>query len=316
MQAITLRNQLQRKISEKLEVGDSVPSDLFNVDLLRKVSVDDAQSIKFRDVIRILSRFKLSKTEIKTYIFLARAGAQRAQVVAENIEVLRADVYKILRSLESYGLISKVLEKPMRFEAKPFEEVLDNVIEERRKQIVRLESRKNEILEAWQSLPRTEMISEEKENIQVLEGKRQIIMKINELVRKGEKEVLLVLKDSELVWLYNSLFFEDVKEISKQGNVQVKLITNLSVTSEYILNRVDPDLDCLFLPENCEVSFVVRDDSEVLLLVNDDKKPMGLYTNFKAIVTSLRLLFQSFSVRAIEKNPQKSPIKLTTRARF
>ncbi len=290
--------------------------DLFNMDLLRKVHVDDAQSVNFRDVIRILSRFKLSKTEVKTYIFLARVGAQRAQVVAENLGVLRADIYKILRTLESFGLISKVLEKPMRFEAKPFEEVLDNVLDERRKQMVRLESRKNEILEAWQSLPRAEVTNEEKENIQVLEGKRQIIMKINELVRRSEKEVSLVLKDSELVWLYNSHFFEDVKEISKHGNVHVKLMTNFSDTGEYVMNRVDSVVDFLFIPDNCEVSFVIRDACEALLIMNNNEKIMGLYTNYMAIVTSLRLLFQSFSIHLIEKSKQKSLNKLTTRIPF
>jgi sugar-specific transcriptional regulator TrmB len=315
MQATSLRDRVRRNIPEKPGADEFISNDLFNMDLLRKVNIDNVQAINYRDVIQILSRFKLSKTEIKTYIFLARAGMQRAQVVAENIGVLRADVYKILRGLESYGLISKVLDKPMRFEAKPFEEVLDSVIDERRKQIVRLESRKNEILEAWQSLPRAEVIGEVKENIQVLEGKRQIIMKINELVKRGEKEVLLVLRDSELVWLYNSLFFEDVKQVSKFGDVQVKLITNFSATSEYVLDRVDPVLDFYFIHEKCEVSFVVRDDSEVLLLMNNDEKPMGLYTNFKAMVVSLRLLFKSFSVRVAE-SPKKTQNKLTTSVPF
>lgn len=316
MQTTTLSDQASANKNKKREIGEIAQNDLFNADLLRKVNIDSVHSINYRDVIRILSRFKLSKTEIKTYIFLARAGMQRAQVVAENIGVLRADVYKILRNLESYGLVSKILEKPMRFEAKPFEDVFESVIDERRKQIVSLERRKSEILEAWQSLPRADVMDDEKENIQVLEGKRQIITKINELVRRGEKDVLIVLKDTELVWLYNSLFFEDVKQIIKSRNVQVKLITNYSATSEYVLNRVDSRLDFYFLPELPEVSFVVRDDRETLLLMDNEEKPMSLYTNFKAMVTSLRLVFQSFTVRGTERNPPRTRSKLTTTIPF
>ena len=132
-----------------------------------------------RDINTALTRFKLSKNEVKVYLYLARYGAQKAQKIAESLGVHRTEAYKILRTLENEGVIYRVLERPMKFTAVPFEKVLDTEIEERRQRIHQLEKKKGELLHLWRSLPKASETETEKETLQVLEGKRQISARIS-----------------------------------------------------------------------------------------------------------------------------------------
>jgi sugar-specific transcriptional regulator TrmB len=116
-----------------------------------------------KQINRALTRFKLSKNEVKVYLFLARCGSQKVQQISESIGIHRTEAYKVLRSLEAQGLIARILGKPMKFAALPLERVLENLIEERRGRIIQLEQRKKELLEMWRSLPAAEELSSNKE---------------------------------------------------------------------------------------------------------------------------------------------------------
>src|SRR4030043_798665 len=63
-----------------------------------------------KSIDQALSRFKLSKNEVRVYLYLARFGAHKAQSVAEALGVHRTEAYKILRRLEAQGLICRARE--------------------------------------------------------------------------------------------------------------------------------------------------------------------------------------------------------------
>ena len=156
--------------------------------------MDHINSLK--DIDNALSKFRLSKNEVRVYLYLARFGAHKAQSIAEALGVHRTEAYKILRRLESQGLISRVLERPMKFMAVPFENVLDNLIEERRQRIYQMEQRKAELLKIWESLPEPENVTHKKETFQVLEGKRHISVRLNELLEKTEGKFYSMVSDT------------------------------------------------------------------------------------------------------------------------
>ena len=148
-------------------------------------AVDHLSALKRID--KALSKFKFSKNEVRVYLYLARFGAHKAQSIAESLDVHRTEAYKILRRLESQGLISRVMERPMKFVAVPFETVLSQLIEERRQRVHQLEKKKTELLKIWASLPEPDNVQETKETFQVLEGKRHISVRLNELLEKRER---------------------------------------------------------------------------------------------------------------------------------
>jgi sugar-specific transcriptional regulator TrmB len=258
---------------------------------LSSEAIDHIQALKNID--QALSKFKLSKNETRVYLFLARFGAHKAQNIAENLGVHRTEAYKILKRLESQGLVTKIMERPMKFVAIPFEQVLENLIEERRQKIYQMELRKKELLQIWRSLPEPTNVTKVKETFQVLKGKRHISVRVNELLTGCKEKFDLILSDQNLIWLYNTPFLDDLNEITYEGNIKVKLLTNYSPTSNYVLDKLNmKNGDFAYLKKYVLPGFIISDEKEVILLMDDDKNNIyGLWTNYKTIIQSYSILF-------------------------
>jgi len=296
--------QLQRLQKEKAakreeDATDETDSDLivlYNRSLGRSKAMGDAEDHMnaLKQINRALTRFKLSRNEVKVYLFLARYGSQKVQQIAENIGIHRTEAYKILRSLEAQGLIARILEKPMRFSALPLERVLGNLIEERRRRITQLEQRKIELLEMWRSLPQVEGLVSDKEILQVIEGRHQVMAKVSELLKNSETEFQAVVSDKVLVWLFNNLFFEEINGLMKRRPLDVRMMTQYSPTSTYVIDKTDTcNMDFAFLKRSNQPSFFLADNKQALLLMNnDDSKLVAMWTNYEAVVASFRNLFE------------------------
>jgi len=262
-----------------------------------KVTEEDSQhleAVKF--IKRSLTGFELSKNEVRVYLFLARFGARKAQRIADAIGIHRTEAYKILRRLEGQGLVSCILERPMKFVASPFEKALESLIEEKRHLVHQLERRKKELMDIWVSLPKTEKVKAESETSQVLEGKRQITVKANELVQGCDREILMAVHDDNLLWLYNSPFFEELEKTSSKKLLDIRILTNFSPKSTYVLEQIDlGDSFFSYLMEEGTPGFIISDSQQMILLMEHGRggncKPFAMWTNYFSIIKSFRLLF-------------------------
>ncbi|MCJ7573056.1 hypothetical protein MUO93_02180 [Candidatus Bathyarchaeota archaeon] len=293
------RLQKEKEAKREEDATDDPDSDiiaLYNRSLGRSRAMGGAEDYMnaLKQINRALTRFKLSKNEVKVYLFLARCGSQKVQQIAESIGIHRTEAYKVLRSLEAQGLIARILGKPMKFAALPLERVLENLIEERRGRIIQLEQRKKELLEMWRSLPAVEELSSNKETLQVIEGKRQVMVKVSELLNSSEAEFQAVVSDNEMAWLFNNLFFEDLDGMMKKRSLDVRMMTQHSPISTYIIEKTDVcNMDFAFLRRSNQPSFFIADDKQILLLMNNEEnKLLAMWTNYEAVVASFRNLFE------------------------
>jgi sugar-specific transcriptional regulator TrmB len=84
----------------------------------------------------------LTEKETEVYIFLSQGGILRSGQIARGIKTHRTEVYRILKSLQTKGLVLATLEVPTRFKASPFEMVLDSFIKGKREEAARVEDTK------------------------------------------------------------------------------------------------------------------------------------------------------------------------------
>jgi len=262
-----------------------------------KVTEEEAEHLKaLKSIKNALIKFDLSKNEVRVYLFLARFGAQKAQRIAEALNVHRTEAYKILRRLEKQGLVSCVFERPMKFVSVPFEKALSNLIEERRQRVHQMEQWKKELLDTWQSLPQPEKKKVRKETFQVLEGRRQVSVKATELLSESSQSLLMVLSDKDLLWLYNSPFFDNLESRAGKRKLDVRLMTNYSPTSTYVLDEVDlGEGDFAYKDLREAPCFIMSDDGQMLLLMEKDEesqdKPFAMWTNYRTLLQSYGMLF-------------------------
>jgi len=246
-----------------------------------------------KNIDQALSKFKLNKNEVRVYLYLARFGAHKAQSIAEALGVHRTEAYKILRRLEEQGLITRVMERPMKFLAVPFETVLTNLIEERRQRIYQMEQRKAELLKIWASLPEPETVHTRKETFQVLEGKKHISVRLAELLEKAESEFHMIVSDDNLIWLYNTPFLDNVQAKADKTGLTSRLMTNFSPTSSYVLEQMEiGEGDFAYMKKEKIPGFFINDKKEMILLMgNDQNSVTGMWTNYETLVESYRILF-------------------------
>jgi len=265
-----------------------------NSGLWRFVRVDKGPSKSLETVEKALCRLGLSKNEIRVYIFLARTGEHKASEISESLSLHRTETYRILRDLEKKGLISSVFEKPLKFIATSFEKTLGILIETKKMKIDLLEKRKDDLIDIWLALPKTEVEQERKEVFQILEGEEQISLKADEILNIAEREVLVFASEQDIANFYHSSLLDKLERISKK-NIEVQLLTNYSPKSCFFIEKIKlrkakyslSDVDAL-------PTFIITDDQQLLLLVrksNGKKRVAALWTNYDAFVKALKTLF-------------------------
>ena len=161
------------------------------------------------DIEKTFLKFDLSRNEIRVYLYLARSGVQKAREISDTLSLHRTETYRILRDLEKRGLVSCILEKPLKFTAVPFEEAYDVLVKTKKLNVQILERKKKDLVELWLSIPQKKAEPETKEIFQILEGEEQLILKANEIVERTKKEICVLAPDLGLLRLYHSGFTDN-----------------------------------------------------------------------------------------------------------
>jgi sugar-specific transcriptional regulator TrmB len=283
------KHEEQPQSNEAIELDPEIIK-LASTTMILPQSEQENQYNALKEINTALLRLRLSKNEVKIYLFLARQGAQKAQRIAESLGLPRTEAYKVLRELENKGIIFRILERPMKFMVVPFEKILEEDIEGRRQKILKLEKKKDELLHLWQTLPKACNIEDVKESLQIIEGKRQISARIAQILGETNRKIRVVVSDRHLVWLFNSTFFE---ELNEKGEVEAKILTDYSQTSTFVIEQVAmPSCDFAFLRTKGQPSFVVSDTGTLILIMEDgDEKFSAMETNYASMLSSYSSLF-------------------------
>jgi len=250
-----------------------------------------------------LLKFDLSRNEIRVYIYLARSGMCKAREISDTLSLHRTETYRILRDLEKIGLVSSILEKPLKFMATPFDQTLDTLISAKKMRIKFLERRKKNLIDLWFSIPQKKVEPQKKEVFQILEGEEQITLKANEILEKTKKEILVLAPDLDLLRLYHSGFTDKLEKFSKK-NLKVRLLTNHSPKSRFIADKMKlNNVKYLFSNVDDLPSFIISDQEQLLFSIKngDDAHDLetrrrkgrtsSLWTNYEAFVKALKTLF-------------------------
>jgi len=250
-----------------------------------------------------LLNFDLSRNEIRVYVHLARSGTCKARDISDALSLHRTETYRILRDLEKRGLVSSVLEKPLKFMATPFDETLDTLIKAKKMKIQFLEREKKNLIDIWFSIPQQKVEPQNKEVFQILEGEEQIVMKANEILEKTKEEIFVLAPDLDLLRLYHSGFTDRLEKFSRK-NIKVRLLTNHSPKSRFIADKMKL-IDVKYLLSNVKdlPSFIIADQEQLLFSIKNgnDAQDLGirrrkerissLWTNYEAFIRALKTLF-------------------------
>ena len=103
--------------------------------------------VNFGNPSDILLKLGLSQNEAKIYLGTLKTGVATAKVIAENSDVGREDVYRVLPALQELGLVRKHLGVPAKYEAINPDEAMKILFYQKEEENVQLKNRASEFLQ-------------------------------------------------------------------------------------------------------------------------------------------------------------------------
>jgi sugar-specific transcriptional regulator TrmB len=266
------------------------------------------------NVKKILKSFGLTEKETEVYIFLAKYGVQRSGEIAKGIKTHRAEVYRMLKSLQTKGLVQPTLESPTRFATVPFETVIDSFIKTKREEAASIESAKQDLLEDWKIISRHEPESQP-ERFVVIEGNRKIYPKILQMIKDTENQFSAIATIPSLVRgeqfglfdtafthpLKSSIQFRFLTELSEQNLNVIKTLVKRAPRTGFNFKGRNPAIGLKSSPR-----MVIRDQKEILFFitpradVSSREEEVCLWTNCLALVQSFVVVFEELWANSID----------------
>jgi sugar-specific transcriptional regulator TrmB len=259
-----------------------------------------------KTVENVLKDLGLTEKEIEVYVFLAKHGVLKSREVARQVRKDKAQVLRILKSLQNKGLVESTLEAPKRFVVVPFENVLDAFVKAKRDEATLIENAKKDLLLHWKSIGRPQ-IEAPIEKFVVIEGANKIYSKISQMLKETKNQLSLISSVPSLLRAEMSLF-DVVSSHPLRSRIQVRILTEFTGQSSNAINALleraskiginfrgkNPDLGMRPFPR-----MAIRDDEEVLLFITQrteapktKKFDTSLWTNCKTLVQTFSTVFE------------------------
>ncbi len=263
---------------------------------------------------KILSNFGLTEKETEIYIFLAKHGVIRGGEIIEGLRMHRADVYRILKRLQSKGLVEPTLESPVRFTIVPFETVLESFIKAKHDEAIAIEKTKQDLLGDWKNISKpTNEAAPEK--FTVIEGNKKILGKIQQMIRETKHQLSMITSITSLVRADQFGLFDSIQKSALNSKIEYRFLTDVSRQNLNVLRAImkrtaengfrfrarNPALGLQLSPK-----MVIRDGEEILYFIspisNEDTHEQDdacILTNCKALVQSFNTVFEDLWHNAV-----------------
>ena len=256
---------------------------------------------------KVLKNLELTEKEAEVYIFLAKHGVLKGGEIANGMKRHKAQIYRILKILQTKGLLESTLEAPTRFTAVPFESVLDLSIKAKRDEAARMEKTRQEILAYWKNIRQPELKPPLGKFV-VIEGNHKIYPKISQMIKETKNQLSTAatvpglaradqfgLFDAILVHpLRSKIHFRFLTDLTNQNLTIVKTVLKRISETGFNLKGRTPDLG-LRSPR-----MVIRDEEEILFFITPKpdapatEEDVCLWTDCKELVHSFSAVFEDF----------------------
>lgn len=253
-------------------------------------------STRVPEIPEILEKMGFTKKEIEVYIYLARSRRARNYTdISSSLKIHKGDVYRILKGLESRGVIESTLDRPMTFIAVPFELVFDLYLKMIEEQLFYLKSEKKEIL-AQAKLPIIDDSPILEDRFLILKGRNMIFSKSYQMDREAKKDMIWMstglyeLKYDQQIEKIRGIKIRSIMKYGKEDFKKIKsllqLTTKAGITSETRIMDLGDDIT---------FTLQIADGKNALLILNpttEDENLTAFWTNSKVIVYLWQMLFE------------------------
>ncbi len=239
--------------------------------------------------------------EARIYLFLLKAGPQKAKEICQVMNANKVQVYRHLRKLQSRAIIESSIETPAYFSANSIERVAEAIVESKRADVLMMENSRQNLLNALKAIRYPELPLTT-ERFDVVEDLKNIYSKAKECMKNAKTELAILTED----WTNAPDVKENIRltKITVNRGVKHRILSKVSEgNSRYLRtlvrgvgNMKNVELRLADLDSDVFPSFVLRDREELILIISKDPrghKRKALITNNKELVSAFGILFDS-----------------------
>ena len=256
---------------------------------------------------KVLKNLELTEKEAEVYIFLSKHGVLKCNEIAKGMKRHKAQIYRILKILQTKGLLESTLEAPTRFTAVPFETVLDLSIKAKHDEAAQMEKTRQEILTYWKSI-RQPGLEPPLGKFVVIEGNNKIYPKISQMIKDAKIQLSAVATVSGLARADQFGLFDAIFTHPLRSKIQFRFLTDLSSQNvgamKAVLKRIPDDgFDLKGRTPDLGLQsprMVIRDAEEILFFITrrpdapTTEQDVCLWTDCKELVQSFSAVFEDF----------------------
>ena len=107
-------------------------------------------------MLKILQNLGFKQTEAEVYLLLTTTGPQKARNIAVALHMDKQQLYRILKKLESRGIVNVSNETPAFFSVVFIEEIVNSMINAKKEQALTLQETKDALLYSWRVITKIE----------------------------------------------------------------------------------------------------------------------------------------------------------------
>jgi sugar-specific transcriptional regulator TrmB/pimeloyl-ACP methyl ester carboxylesterase len=255
----------------------------------------------------VLLDYGLTSKEADIYIFLAKNVVLTGGEISKRIKIARSLVYRILKNLQTKGLVEPTLESPTRFVAVPFDKALDLIIKTKKQEALKVEREKQDLLADWKTISKTEP-AVEYERFVIIEGNKKIHLKMLQMLKDAKKHFSGMLTISGLAHAEQFGVFDAAYNHPLKNRLKFQFVTDVNAENLEAFKLFEPklrtELDLRARSSITEITLlprmVTKDKEEVLFFIRPEEGTLTrrhgdvcIYTNCTSLVETFNGIFQN-----------------------
>jgi len=255
--------------------------------------------VKVESLNRKILELGLDEEEAKYFVFISIMGSTPIRSIVNRYNENRVKVYRVLKKLEEKGFVEKLMGRPVKYVAKPLDELFQRSIDDLQLRLNELEATREDTIKEWKRLSDDVETPTEEPRFRINQGRQQVYNLLVQMCEKAEKEVSLVTTESDLRRLSLYGFDDSLRILAKKG-VNFNFMTQVKTLDFEEIEEYYNFTPIRHVPLPSPVRFLITDNSEVLITISmDDSMSMttqndtGLWTNAESFVSVMKVFFDA-----------------------
>jgi len=243
-------------------------------------------------------------TEAKVYLKLIEQGTIKVSVISKVSKVARPEVYRALSSLQEGGLVEKIVANPLLFRARPVEQGISILLEQKANKYAELESQSVALIRKLKNKSNHNHVDEHSQFV-LVPSKQAIIKALRQSIANSTKCIDLFTSFKRLKFTCNCLF--DELENAWQKGVKARVIIEENGEQVFDFQKTcwrKPHAKIKYIQSFPKAIMGIYDSKEVFIFVENEADftdSSALWSNNSSLVSLAQYGFNSCWRKAKER---------------